>query len=339
MSQHYHDAGVSLDAGYEAVRRIKAHTERTRNRGMMGAIGAFGGLFDLAPYAIQDPILVSGTDGVGTKLKLAMMANVHDTVGIDCVAMCVNDVLAQGAQPLFFLDYVAMGSLDPLKVEALVKGVADGCVQAGCALIGGETAEMPDFYPEGDYDIAGFCVGIAERAHLQSPQNVNVGDIVIGLASSGLHSNGFSLVRKILFKDQANTLDEPFGDSTLGKTLLTPTQLYVQPVSAVLKHVSVHGIAHITGGGFHENMPRCLPDTCGISITAGSWPIPPIFDLLRNEGQLTSEDLYHVFNMGIGMILIVDPSDVDSTLAILSAHHQAAYRIGKVSATPGIVIA
>lgn len=338
MSQHYQNAGVSLDAGYESVRRIKAHTERTRNAGMMSSIGAFGGLFDLAPYAITDPVLVSGTDGVGTKLKLAIDADRHNTVGIDCVAMCVNDVLAQGAQPLFFLDYIAMGKVNPAKVEALVKGVADGCVQAGCALIGGETAEMPDFYPGGDYDIAGFCVGIAERSRLLSPANVNVGDIVIGLASSGLHSNGFSLVRKILFKDKAHTLDEPFGDSTLGEILLTPTAIYVQPVLDVLSQVNVHGIAHITGGGFHENMPRCLQDNQGLLIDQGSWPIPPVFDLLKTEGQIPDDELYHVFNMGIGMILIVDPSDVDTTCSILTQHQQAAYRIGRVTDTPGVKV-
>jgi phosphoribosylformylglycinamidine cyclo-ligase len=339
MSQHYQDAGVSLDAGYESVRRIKAHTERTRNLGMMGSIGAFGGLFDLAPYAVKDPVLVSGTDGVGTKLKLAMLANTHDTVGIDCVAMCVNDVLAQGAKPLFFLDYLAMGRLDPLRVEALVKGVADGCVQAGCALIGGETAEMPDFYPDGDYDIAGFCVGIAERTKLQSPQNVHAGDAVIGLASSGLHSNGYSLVRKILFKDHKHTLEEPFGETTLGEVLLKPTTIYVKPVLDVLDRVAVHGIAHITGGGFYENMPRCIQATQGLRITQGSWPIPPIIDLLRQEGELSIDELYHVFNMGIGMILIVDPAHVTETLSILHAHHQAAYRIGEVTSTPGLVIA
>jgi phosphoribosylformylglycinamidine cyclo-ligase len=338
MSQHYHDAGVSLDAGYESVQRIKAHTERTRNAGMMSAIGAFGGLFDLAPYGIHDPVLVSGTDGVGTKLKVAIQANRHDTVGIDCVAMCVNDVLAQGAQPLFFLDYIAMGKLDPNKVEALVKGVADGCVQAGCALIGGETAEMPDFYPEGDYDIAGFCVGIAERDHLQNPLHVNVGDIVIGLSSIGLHSNGFSLVRKILFKDKAHTLNEPFGDSTLGETLLTPTTIYVNPVLDVLRYVAVHGIAHITGGGFLENMPRCLQAHQGIMIHRDSWPIPPIFSFISQEGKIPEDELYSVFNMGIGMILIVDPEDAQTVLSICETHQQAAYRIGKVIDTPGIVI-
>ena len=338
MSQHYQHAGVSLEAGYESVRRIKAHTERTRNAGMMSAIGAFGGLFDLAPYGINDPVLVSGTDGVGTKLKIAIDADHFDSVGIDCVAMCVNDVLAQGAQPLFFLDYIAMGKLDPAKVEALVKGVADGCVDAGCALIGGETAEMPDFYPHGDLDIAGFCVGIAERANLQNPRNVKVGDIVIGLSSSGLHSNGFSLVRKILFKDKAHTLDEAFGPSTLGQTLLTPTTIYVKPVMEVLHRVNVHGIAHITGGGFYENMPRCLQDNQGLVLQGGSWPIPPIFEFLKQEGHIPEDELYHVFNMGIGMILIVDPLAAAETLTILAAHHQAAYRIGKVTNTPGIVI-
>lgn len=337
MSQHYATAGVDLEAGYESVRRIKTHTERSRNKGMMDNIGSFGGLFDLSKYNIKEPILVSGTDGVGTKLKVAFMMDKHDTVGIDAVAMCVNDILAQGALPLYFLDYIAIGKNKPEVVEALVKGVVEGCVQAGCALIGGETAEMPDMYQEGEYDIAGFAVGVAEKAQLIDPKNVKAGQAVIGLASSGLHSNGFSLVRKILFKDNTSDLKAPFNGSTLGETLLTPTKIYVKPVMAVLQNIKVSGIAHITGGGFIENMPRCLQVNQGLSIKKGSWKIPAIFDHLQYLGKIDEAEMYNVFNMGIGMILVVDQHDVEATLSILREHHETASVIGSVTETPGII--
>ncbi|KAF0226270.1 MAG: phosphoribosylformylglycinamidine [Erysipelotrichaceae bacterium] len=336
MSQHYTNAGVNLEAGYESVRRIKNHTERTRNLGMMSNIGSFGGLFDLSLYNIKEPVLVSGTDGVGTKLKIAFMMNKHDTVGIDAVAMCVNDILAQGALPLYFLDYIAIGKNKPEVVEALVKGVADGCVLAGCALIGGETAEMPDMYQYGEYDIAGFSVGIAEKSQLISTENVKVGQVVIGLSSSGIHSNGFSLVRKILFKDNHVSLDEPFEGSTIGETILTPTKIYVKAVMAVLKEIKVSGIAHITGGGFIENMPRCLQDTQGLLITKGSWTIPPIFKKLQDLGKINESEMYNIFNMGIGMILLVDQKDLEQTLSILSTHGENAQVIGEVTNIPGI---
>jgi len=336
MSQHYNDAGVNLEAGYESVRRIKNHTERTRNLGMMNNIGSFGGLFDLSLYKIKEPILVSGTDGVGTKLKIAFMMDTHDTVGIDAVAMCVNDILAQGALTLYFLDYIAIGKNKPEVVEALVKGVADGCVQAGCALIGGETAEMPDMYQEGEYDIAGFAVGVAEKSQLINPNKVKVGQVVIGLASSGVHSNGFSLVRKILLKDHHLSLDEAFEGSTLGKTLLTPTKIYVKSVMAVLKDIPVSGIAHITGGGFIENMPRCIQETQGLLIQKGSWKIPSIFPYLQDLGKIQDDEMYNVFNMGIGMILIVDQKDSDKTLSILKDQGEIASVIGEVTNKPGV---
>lgn len=337
MSDHYSNAGVNLEAGYESVRRIKSHIDRTRRLGMVDNIGSFGGLFDLSLLNIKEPVLVSGTDGVGTKLKVAFMLDRHDTVGIDAVAMCVNDILAQGAQPIYFLDYIAIGKNKPEVIEALVKGVADGCVQSDCALIGGETAEMPDMYTEGEYDIAGFAVGVAEKSRLISPLNVKVGQAVIGLASSGIHSNGFSLVRKVLFKDNQLDPKMEFNGSTLGETILTPTKIYVKPVMAVLKEIKVAGIAHITGGGFYENMPRCLQETQGLKITKGTWEIPSIFGYIQTLGNIPEKEMYNVFNMGIGMILVVDQADVEKTLMILRSHNETASVIGEVTDTPGIV--
>jgi len=337
MSDHYSNAGVNLEAGYESVRRIKSHIDRTRRLGMVDNIGSFGGLFDLSLLNIKEPVLVSGTDGVGTKLKVAFMLDRHDTVGIDAVAMCVNDILAQGAQPIYFLDYIAIGKNKPEVIEALVKGVADGCVQSDCALIGGETAEMPDMYTEGEYDIAGFAVGVAEKSRLISPLNVKAGQAVIGLASSGIHSNGFSLVRKVLFKDNQLDPQMEFNGSTLGETILTPTKIYVKPVMAVLKEIKVAGIAHITGGGFYENMPRCLQETQGLKITKGTWEIPAIFGYIQTLGNIPEKEMFNVFNMGIGMILVVDQADVEKTLEILKSHNETASVIGEVTDTPGIV--
>lgn len=336
MSDHYSNAGVNLEAGYESVRRIKSHIDRTRRLGMVDNIGSFGGLFDLSLLNIKEPVLVSGTDGVGTKLKVAFMLDRHDTVGIDAVAMCVNDILAQGAQPIYFLDYIAIGKNKPEVIEALVKGVADGCVQSDCALIGGETAEMPDMYTEGEYDIAGFAVGVAEKSRLISPTNVKTGQAVIGLASSGIHSNGFSLVRKVLFKDNQLNPRMEFNGSTLGETILTPTKIYVKPVMAVLKEIKVAGIAHITGGGFYENMPRCLQETQGLKITKGTWEIPSIFGYIQTLGNIPEKEMFNVFNMGIGMILVVDQTDVEKTLEILKNHNETASVIGEVTDTPGI---
>lgn len=338
MSNRYQEAGVSLEAGYESVARIKKHVARTHRLGMVSGIGSFGGLFDLSALNMKEPILVSGTDGVGTKLKLAFMMDKHDTIGQDVVAMCVNDVIAQGAQPLFFLDYIAVGKNYPEKIEQIVSGVADGCVLANCALIGGETAEMPDMYDVEDYDIAGFTVGAVEKSKMITTEKTKAGDVVIGLASSGVHSNGFSLVRKIILKDHdidLNTYMEELGD-TLGNTLLTPTRIYVKPVLKVLEQVEVHGIAHITGGGFYENMPRCLNDGLGIEIEKGTYEVLPIFHVLQKLSQMDENEMYNVFNMGIGMILVVDEKDVDQTLSILKQENEKASVIGRVVDHEGV---
>lgn len=340
MSTQYENAGVSLEAGYESVRRIKKHIDKTRRLGMMGGIGSFGGLFDLSSLNLKEPVLVSGTDGVGTKLKLAFMMDKHDTVGQDVVAMCVNDVIAQGAEPLFFLDYIAVGKNHPEKIEQIVKGVADGCVLANCALVGGETAEMPDMYDEEDYDIAGFTVGAVEKSKIITGEKTKVGDVVIGLASSGVHSNGFSLVRKIVLKDNGLDLNTKFDElnDSLGNTLLTPTRIYVRPVLEVLKTVKVHGIAHITGGGFYENMPRCLKAGLGLEIHRGSWEVLPIFRVLQKLSGMEEKEMFNVFNMGIGMILVVDQADADQTLEILNRQGEKASVIGRVVAGEGIDI-
>ena len=338
MSTEYEKAGVSLEAGYESVRRIRKHIDKTRRPGMMGGIGSFGGLFDLSVLNVKEPVLVSGTDGVGTKLKLAMMMNKHDTIGQDAVAMCVNDIIAQGAQPLFFLDYIAVGKNSPEKIEQIVKGVADGCVLANCALVGGETAEMPDMYGEEDYDIAGFAVGAVEKSDIITGEHTRPGDVVIGLASSGVHSNGFSLVRKIVLKDHQLDLNTKFDElqDSLGNTLLTPTRIYVRPVLEVLKQIRVHGIAHITGGGFDENMPRCLNAGLEIHIRQGSWTIPPVFDVLQRLSGMDRRQMFNVFNMGIGMILVVDRADEKQTLDVLRQQGETAWTIGEVVEGEGI---
>lgn len=339
MSKQYEAAGVSLEAGYESVRRIKKHVARTCVPGVIGGIGSFGGMFDLSGLGYKEPVLVSGTDGVGTKLKLAFMMDKHDTIGQDVVAMCVNDVLAQGAKPLFFLDYVAVGKNHPEKIEQIVKGVADGCVLADCALIGGETAEMPDMYDVDEYDIAGFTVGAVEKSRMIDGTKTESGDVVIGLQSSGVHSNGFSLVRKLIFKDHDLDLKEKYTLSRpLGDALLEPTRIYVRPVSKVLEEVDVHGVAHITGGGFYENMPRCLKPGLGIKINKGSWEIPEIFPFLQKLGNVDEKDMYNVFNMGIGMILVVAEKDVERTMEILAANGEKPSVIGTVTDGEGIVI-
>lgn len=338
MSNRYSEAGVSLEAGYESVARIKKHVARTNRLGVVSGIGSFGGLFDLSALNMKEPVLVSGTDGVGTKLKLAFMMDKHDTIGQDVVAMCVNDVIAQGAAPLFFLDYIAVGKNYPEKIEQIVSGVADGCVLANCALIGGETAEMPDMYDIDDYDVAGFTVGAVEKSKIITGEKTKAGDVVIGLASSGVHSNGFSLVRKIILKDHhidLNTYMEELND-TLGNTLLTPTRIYVKPVLKVLESVDVHGIAHITGGGFYENMPRCLNEGLGIEIEKGTYDIPPIFHVLQKLSGMEEKEMYNVFNMGIGMILVVDEKDVSRTLEILKEANEKASVIGKVTNQEGV---
>lgn len=340
MAKSYEASGVSLEAGYESVRRIKKHIARTERLGMMGNIGSFGGMFDLAALNIKEPILVSGTDGVGTKLKIAFLMDKHDTIGQDVVAMCVNDVLAQGAQPLFFLDYVAVGKNDPAQIEQIVKGVADGCVLANASLIGGETAEMPDMYLEGEYDIAGFTVGVVEKSKLIDGSKVKVGDILIGIQSSGVHSNGFSLVRKIVLKDNQLDLNQfyPELNGKLGDVLLTPTKIYVKPVLDILKSVDVHAICHVTGGGFDENIPRVLSENQGIEVEERSWTKPPIFDFLEKKGAVNHREMFNIFNMGIGMVLVVDSKDQDEILSILNSHHEQGFVIGKVTDTPGVKI-
>ncbi|RJZ27356.1 phosphoribosylformylglycinamidine cyclo-ligase [Listeria monocytogenes] len=329
----YSKAGVDVEAGYQVVERIKKHVARTERIGAMGALGSFGGMFDLSSLNLKEPVLVSGTDGVGTKLLLAIEADKHDTIGIDCVAMCVNDILAQGAEPLFFLDYIATGKTDPVKMEQIVKGVADGCEQAGVALIGGETAEMPDMYGADDYDLAGFTVGAVEKQKLITEGAVQAGDTLIGIPSSGIHSNGYSLVRKIFFKDNEFTLDAEISelDVPLVEELLKPTRIYVKPVLEVLKEVDVHGITHVTGGGFVENLPRMLTNDLAVKVELGSWPVLPIFDVMKKYGQLNEMEMYEIFNMGIGMVLAVAKADVERTLEVLVQNGEAAYVIGEVT--------
>ena len=340
MAQSYEKAGVSLEAGYESVRRIKKHIAKTERLGMMGNIGSFGGMFDLSKLNMKEPVLVSGTDGVGTKLKLAFLMDKHDTIGQDVVAMCVNDVLAQGAEPLFFLDYIAVGKNDPAKIEQIVKGVADGCVKTNCALIGGETAEMPDMYDEDEYDIAGFTVGAVEKSKLIDGSKVKVGDVLIGIQSSGVHSNGFSLVRKIVLKDCKLDLQEYYEElgGKLGDVLLTPTRLYVVPVLDVLHNVDVHAICHITGGGFDENIPRALREGQGVAVDEKKWEKPPIFDFLEKHGKVPHREMFNIFNMGIGMILMADAKDKDTIISILEKHGEKAFVIGEVTDKEGVDI-
>lgn len=341
MATDYTKAGVSLEAGYEVVRRIKSHVSSTSRPGVMGGIGSFGGMFDLAALGVKEPVLVSGTDGVGTKLKVAFAMDRHDTVGIDAVAMCVNDVLAQGAEPLFFLDYVAVGHNDPAQVEAIVSGVAEGCRQAGCALIGGETAEMPGMYQDGEYDIAGYTTGVVEKSRLIDGSKVAVGDVIIGIASSGVHSNGFSLVRKIV-SDNSLDLHAPlagyFGDRLLGDVLLTPTRIYVRQVLEVIRNCDVHGVAHITGGGFDENIPRILRPGQGVEIQEGSWEILPVFKMLEHYGRIPHREMYNIFNMGVGMVLALDPAEADKAVEMLNASGERASVIGRVNDVPGVTI-
>ena len=340
MAVSYEKAGVNLEAGYEVVSRIKKHVASTARPGSMGGIGSFGGMFDLASLGIKEPVLVSGTDGVGTKLKIAFAMDKHDTVGIDAVAMCVNDVLAQGAEPLFFLDYVAVGHNVPEKVEAIVAGVAEGCRQAGCALVGGETAEMPGMYEGGEYDIAGFTTGVVEKSKLIDGTKVKVGDVLVGVASSGVHSNGFSLVRKIVADAGLNYMDpiSEFGGRKLGDMLLTPTKIYVKQVLDVIRNCDVHGISHITGGGFDENIPRVLQKGQGLEIIEGSWDILPVFQMLEKWGGVPHREMFNIFNMGIGMVIVLDASEADKAIEILDSYGEKASVIGKVTDTEGVNI-
>lgn len=341
MAQHYEAAGVNLEAGYEVVSRIKSHVKSTARKGSMGGIGSFGGMFDLSALNIKEPVLVSGTDGVGTKLKLAFELDKHDTIGIDAVAMCVNDVLAQGAEPLIFLDYVAIGHNIPAKVEAIVVGVAEGCRQAGCALVGGETAEMPGMYGNGEYDIAGYTTGVVEKSKLIDGSKVKAGDVLVGIPSTGVHSNGFSLVRKIVADaglDLRRVYPELSADKTLGEVLLTPTQIYVKQVLDVIHQLDVHGVAHITGGGFDENIPRILGEGQGIVINEGSWTILPVFRCLEKWGNIPHREMYNIFNMGIGMVLAMDESEAQQTIDILAKHNLHATVIGSIVSGEGVTI-
>lgn len=334
MAKSYQESGVDLEAGYEVVRRIKKLTSSTNRPGVMGGIGAFGGLFDLRAAGYNDPILVSGTDGVGTKLKIAFDLKKHDTIGIDAVAMCVNDVVAQGAAPLFFLDYVALGKNYPEVVENIVKGVAEGCRQSNCALIGGETAEMPGMYSIDEYDIAGFCVGAVERENLIDGSKVAPGDVLIGLPSSGVHSNGFSLVRKVVGDNglDLNKHYEPLPeDCTLGQALIQPTIIYVRQLLELFKEVEVHGVAHITGGGFYENVPRMIPDGMVADIDTETWTVLPVFKLLQKYGNIDEREMYNVFNMGIGMVVSVAAEDATKAVDTLKAAGTDARIIGTIA--------
>lgn len=340
FSESYKQAGVDVTAGYKAVELMKAHVARTMTAGVVSGIGGFGGLFALDLTGIAKPVLVSGTDGVGTKLKLAFLLDKHDTVGIDCVAMCVNDVICCGAKPLFFLDYIAVGKNYPEKVAQIVSGVADGCVQSGCALVGGETAEMPGFYPEDEYDLAGFTVGVVDKDKIIDPSTLKAGDVLIGIASSGVHSNGFSLVRKVFDvenKDLNGYADE-LG-APLGETLLTPTKIYVKSILELIQKVKVKSISHITGGGFYENIPRSLPDGVTARINRSAVPVLPIFDLIQRVGGIPERDMFNTFNMGVGMIAMVDPKDADEAVRILRACGENACVIGELaSGEDGVVL-
>ncbi|MDO5298164.1 MAG: phosphoribosylformylglycinamidine cyclo-ligase [Clostridia bacterium] len=335
MMVTYKDAGVDVERGYEAVRRMKQHVATTFDENVLGGLGSFGGFYSIENAVAEKPVLVAGTDGVGTKLKLAFLMDRHDTVGIDCVAMCVNDVVCQGAKPLLFLDYIATGYLDPQKVERIVAGVAEGCRQAGCALIGGETAEMPDFYPAGEYDLAGFTVGLVDRDKSISGERVAEGDVLVGIASSGVHSNGYSLVRRLVLTEDRdiNAPVEVFGGKSWGETLLTPTKIYVKSALAACGAADVHGIAHITGGGFIENIPRILPEGRSAYIDLGAWPVLPVFTELQRLGGLADRQMYNTFNMGIGMVFAAAPQEADALIASLTASGEAAYRIGVVGRT------
>lgn len=334
MSEAYKQAGVDIAAGNEAVERMKKHVKRTMRPEVLTGLGGFGGLFGLNKDKYEEPVLVSGTDGVGTKLKLAFEMDKHDTIGIDAVAMCVNDVVVTGAEPLFFLDYLACGKLVPEKIEAIVKGVADGCEQAGCALIGGETAEMPGMYQDGEYDIAGFTVGIVDKPKAIDGSGIAAGDAVIGLGSSGVHSNGFSLVRRLLLDTKGYKFSDKLPElegQTLGEVLIEPTRIYVKSVLKLIESVQVKGMAHITGGGFIENIPRVLPEGVNVDIDLGAWPVQPVFGLMQRDGSISDRDMYTTFNMGIGMVLVVPADQAAQAVKLAGELGEKAYVIGRVT--------
>ena len=331
-SESYAAAGVDITAGYKAVELMKKHIARTMIKGTCSDVGGFGGLFELDLEGITKPVLVSGTDGVGTKLKIAFLMDRHDTVGIDCVAMCVNDIICAGAKPLFFLDYIACGKNVPEKIADIVKGVCEGCIQSGAALIGGETAEMPGFYPIDEYDLAGYCTGVVDKSKIIDNTKMNEGDGIIALASSGVHSNGFSLVRKVLDVENADikTPLEKLGGKSIGETLLTPTKIYVKPVLALLDNVDVKGISHITGGGFYENIPRSIPEGLGAKIQRDAIKVLPIFELIAEKGNISERDMFNTFNMGVGMSIVVAKENVEKSLEILRENGEDAYVIGEI---------
>ena len=332
-SESYKESGVDVTAGYQAIELIKKHVDRTKTPGMFEGIGGFGGMFALPKNLPDEPVLVSATDGVGTKLKIAMLMDRHDTVGIDCVAMCVNDIICAGAKPLFFLDYIAMGKNIPEKVEQIVSGIADGCVQAECALVGGETAEHPGMMKEDEYDLAGFSVGIVDKSKILNKENVKPGDVIISLASSGVHSNGFSLTRKVFNIDNdSSILDKHFDEigKTLGEELLTPTRIYVKPIIQLLEKINVRSVCHITGGGFHENIPRAFGRNVGAYIQKSKLEIPPVFDIIAGTGKIPQRDMFNTYNMGTGMCVIVPPQEADEALRLLGSYGEKAAVIGEI---------
>lgn len=341
FSESYKDAGVDITAGYKSVELMKKHIGRTLAFGKTDTIGGFGGLFELDLEGIKEPVLVSGTDGVGTKLKMAFLTDKHDTVGIDCVAMCVNDIICVGAKPLYFLDYIAVGKNYPEKIAQIVSGVAEGCVQSECALIGGETAEMPGFYAEDEYDMAGFAVGVVDKSKILNKTDVSAGDVIIGLASSGIHSNGYSLVRKIfnLENIELNKKMPELDNQSLEEVLIEPTRIYVKPILSLLKKIKVKSIANITGGGFYENIPRALPDNLTAKISKESVPVLPIFKLMQNIGNIDERDMYNTFNMGIGMVVIVSKEDEEEAKKVLEKLGEKAYTLGEViEGNDGVII-
>ena len=340
-SESYKAAGVDITAGYKAVELMKTHIAKTMTAGAMSDIGGFGGLFALDLTGIQKPVLVSGTDGVGTKLKMAFLMDKHDTVGIDCVAMCVNDIICCGAKPLFFLDYIAVGKNFPEKVAAIVSGVAEGCVQSGASLIGGETAEMPGFYPEDEYDLAGFAVGVVDKDKILNNKTIKEGDVVIALPSSGVHSNGFSLVRRVLDveNEDIKTPLAELGGKSIGETLLAPTKIYVKPMLALFEEVTVKAVSHITGGGFYENIPRSIPKGFGAKIEKSALRIPPIFDMIAKRGNIPERDMFNTFNMGVGMSVVVAKEDAQKALDILHTNGEDAYIMGEIIVSEeGVVV-
>ncbi len=339
-SESYKEAGVDITAGYKAVELMKQHIKRTMTPGAMSDIGGFGGLFELDLTGIKRPVLVSGTDGVGTKLKLAFIMDKHDSVGIDCVAMCVNDIICCGAKPLLFLDYIAVGKNYPEKVAQIVKGVAEGCVQAGCALVGGETAEMPGFYPEDEYDLAGFSVGVVDKEKVLDNSKIKEGDIVLALPSSGVHSNGFSLVRKVFDVENSNitTPVDALGGRSVGEALLAPTKIYVKPMLALFERVTVKAVSHITGGGFYENIPRSIPKGFGAKIEKNAVKVLPIFDMIKKTGNISERDMFNTFNMGVGMSVVVGKEDADEAVRILKQNGEDAYIMGEIAKSEESVV-